>query len=354
MIPVVFYDPACPAPYSVRQLRESALGGTEATVTRIAEALDAVVIQHNRRQPEGRYLPPTPMPEAEHLVVLRDPRAIPAARRLCPQARVHLWVHDLIAPGSKRGRRLAAAAALLRDLDATIICVSDFQRHGVQATLRRRLGPGLVRTKTIYNPIDDELAPDGSPVDPCKLVFFSSPNKGLAFTLDVFRAVRRRMPDMRLLVANPGYKHWRPVSIDGVEWLGPLPHERVLAHVRTALCTFCLNFVIPETFGLVFAESKALGTPVLAHACGAADEVLADVRQTLPVTAAHRAYEATAGLLPPRLRGVPARIADRLGLFEQHVERIRAWRSGERPSTGPDPRFFRSTVVGQWRELLRT
>src|SRR5690348_10745745 len=57
MSPVLFFDPGCPAPYSRLTLDEAALGGTEATVVRIAEALDAVVIQHNRMQAEGRYRP---------------------------------------------------------------------------------------------------------------------------------------------------------------------------------------------------------------------------------------------------------------------------------------------------------
>src|SRR5579884_2370802 len=57
MSPVLFYDPGCPAPYSRRTLETAALGGTEATVVRIAEALDADVMQHNRTEADGRYLP---------------------------------------------------------------------------------------------------------------------------------------------------------------------------------------------------------------------------------------------------------------------------------------------------------
>jgi glycosyltransferase involved in cell wall biosynthesis len=122
--------------------------------------------------------------------------------------------------------------------------------------------------------------------------------------------------------------------------------------VRGALCTFFPNFVIPETFGLVFAESHALGTPVLTLDCGAALEVLGDPQEVLPLKRAYRLYEAAAGRLPGRWRAAPARLAAAAGLFDAYIERIRAWRSGRRPHAVPDPRFRLSTVTAQWRALL--
>jgi glycosyltransferase involved in cell wall biosynthesis len=212
---------------------------------------------------------------------------------------------------------------------------------------------------TIYNPVDDDLKPDGSEVDTAKLVFFSSPNKGLALTLDAFQAARRVMPDLRLRVGSPGYKSLRRAGmesvdgkIDGVEWLGALPHARILAEVRTALCVFYPNFVLPETFGLVLAEAKAVGTPVLTHDCGAAAEVLADPRQILPITPAVRLYEQAAQLFPNRARPLIAPWAARLGLFDPYVERVRAWRHGGRPTTEPDARFKLTAVAQRWRSLF--
>ena len=350
---ILFFDWTCQQPYDTRTLRQQAMGGTEASITRIADALDAFVIQHNRSEAYGRYRPPQRISAITHVVLNRDARALPRIRELYPRARVYLWVHDQLNPGSKRGRRLASTAALLREMSVTVICVSDSQRRGVEETLRRIRVDDRVRACTIYNPIDDALAPDGSPVDERKLVFFSSPNKGLKFTLDAFRALREQMPDLRLVVGNPGYKIRKTAAIEGVEYLGPQPQERIHAEVRTALCTFFPNFVLPETFGLVLAESKAVGTPVLTHDCGAAAEVLADPQQTLPVTFAQRAYETLLGDLSPRWRSAPARLAARLGLFDRYVERIRAWRNGARPRTGPDPRFRLSTVTAQWHALLQ-
>jgi glycosyltransferase involved in cell wall biosynthesis len=309
-------------------------------------------MQHNRTEAYGNYLPPGKLPGIEHVILNRDSRALPQVRELFPGAKTYLWVHDQLNPGSKRGRRLASTARHLRELAVTVICVSDTQRRGVEATLLRIGVDDCVRALTIYNPVDDSLVPDGSPFDERKLVFFSSPNKGLAFSLDAFRALRRRMPDLRLQVGNPGYKIRKAATIEGVEYLGPQPQERIHKEVRTALCTFFPNFVLPETFGLVFAESKAVGTPVLTHDCGAAAEIVGDPEQVLPVTFAQKAYEAALSNFSPSMRSGPARIADSLGLFDRYVERIRAWREGRRPITVPDPRFHLTAVADRWRAVL--
>jgi glycosyltransferase involved in cell wall biosynthesis len=330
------------------------MGGTEATVIRVADALEALVAQHNRTEDYERYRSPVRMPEITSVVINRDSRALPRVLDLYPNARFFLWIHDQLKPGSKRAGWLASTAGLLREVKATIVCVSDSQRRGVEAALRTMRLEQDVRAHTIYNPIDDALAPDGSMVDRDKLVFFSSPNKGLKFTLDAFRALRRQIPQLRLVVGNPGYKVRKSVVIDGVEYLGPQPQARIHEEVRTALCTFFPNFVIPETFGLVFAESNALGTPVLTHDCGAAAEVIGDRNQVLPVTAAYRAYETLLTHVATSWRAGPARIAELFGLFDAYAARIQEWRSGARPRVGPDPRFRLSTVTQQWRELLRS
>ncbi|MBV9695576.1 MAG: glycosyltransferase family 4 protein [Gammaproteobacteria bacterium] len=352
MSSLLFFDPSCQQPYDTGTLLAKASGGTEASLTRIADALGAYVMQHNRTEPSGRYLPPQPLPGIDAVVLNRDARALPRVRMLFPNARFFLWVHDQLRPHSKRGRRLARSAALLEELAVTVVCVSDAQRRGVEATLRHGGAGARARAVTIYNPIDDALAPGPGPPDLNKLVFFSSPNKGLYFALDVFATLRRAMPELRLLVGNPGYKAYRRAPQPGVEFLGALPQARVHAEVRGALCTFCPNFLVPETFGLVFAESHALGTPVLTVDCGAALEVVGDRAQVLPLRRAWRAYEALLNPLPPAWRRGPARLAGAAGLFEDFTARIRTWRAGGRPAVQPDPRFRLAAVSAQWRALL--
>jgi len=328
------------------------MAGTELTVSRVADALGAWVMQRYRSVPEGRYVPASAVEGVEHVVLLRDARCLPEMRDRFPKARLYLWLHDRILPGSKNGRRLAAQASLLRRQPLTVICVSDWQRTGAQAVLQRMRGCGHVRAHTIYNPIEDSLTPNDTAVDPTKLVFFSSPNKGLPYTLDAFRALRQCMPDLHLQVGNPGYKDLPRVHVEGVEWLGALPTAAIQAEVRTALCVVHFNFVLAETFGLVFAEANAVGTPVLTHDYGAAREVISDSRQLLPVCLSQQAYERTARMLPLNWRRASTRYGMRLGIFDPYIERIRAWREGERPTTGPDARFRFSAVMQRWRTLL--
>jgi glycosyltransferase involved in cell wall biosynthesis len=354
MSPVLFYDPVCQQPYDTRTLHTQGMGGTESTLVRVADALGAWVIQHNRTHDWERYRRPQRLAGITHVIVNRDSRALPYVKELCePGARIYLWLHDRFHPRSRRARWLAATAPLLRESGATAVCVSDWQRAGVEATLRSIELADVVRALTLYNPVDDALRPDDTPLDPDKLVFFSSPNKGLDFALDAFGALRGALPQLRLLIGNPGYKESDAVPRAGVEFLGALPQARMHAAVRGALCTFAPNFRIPETFGLVYAESHALGTPVLTHDCGAAGEIVGDAQQLLPVSGAARRYEAIAGALPASWRRGTARLAAAAGLFDAYIERIRHWRSGARPQTGPDPRFRLSLITEQWRRLLR-
>src|SRR6185437_6835247 len=107
-----------------------------------------------------RYRTPEKMPEITGVVINRDSRALPRVRDLYPNARIFLWIHDQLRPGSRRAGWLASTADLLREVRATIVCVSDSQRRGVDAALQSMRLDEAVRTHTIYNPIDDALAPD--------------------------------------------------------------------------------------------------------------------------------------------------------------------------------------------------
>ena len=75
MSPTLFFDPACQQPYDTMTLRQQAMGGSEATVTRVADALEALVVQHNRSESYGRYRAPERMPEIQSVVINRDSRA---------------------------------------------------------------------------------------------------------------------------------------------------------------------------------------------------------------------------------------------------------------------------------------
>ncbi len=347
---IVFYDPICPVPYSKESLERGGLGGSEGCVVRIAEALNACVVQHCRDRPEGRYRPPFAATHVEHVVVLRDARAVQDVRRRFPNARIHVWLHDLAAPGSTRAKWLSKSDASLRG--ATLVCVSDFLHARIAAIVEGLASAGEVKIRTIFNPIADDLGPAPEAVDENRLIFLSSPNKGLGYALTAFEVLQEALPGLRLFIANPGYRELRTHEFPGVFWLGKLPHAQAMAYVRTSFAVFMPNLLLPETFGLVYAEANAVGTPVLAHDVGAAREVLHPANPVLPVHARQlvcaRAARELRMSAPRWLSGA----ARGLGVFDDYVETLRAWRAGQRPQVLADPRFRLSAVVREWRQLL--
>ena len=283
---VLFIDTVCSKPYSAKVLDSEPLGGTEATVTRIAEGLkstyDVIVAQHNRTIDETTsgvlytslgILESKIRPRA--VVALRSPLTIPLTYERWRDAKQLLWCHDLVT------KDLLLNARILNDCKVTIVTVSDFHKQNISSLFLTNTeydGRANVTVKRVYNPIDDNLRPDDTERDNSKMVFLSSPHKGLDLTLEYFTRLRQTRPDLKLHVANPGYYKGKPIDIPGVVNLGELTHDQVIKNLRDAMCLFYPNTVFPETFGLVLAEANAVDTPVLCHRFGAAAEVLGDIQ----------------------------------------------------------------------------
>jgi glycosyltransferase involved in cell wall biosynthesis len=203
----------------------------------------------------------------------------------------------------------------------------NIRGHLTEACALRPLA-SKVPVDYIYNPIPDGLDKSDGPYDPTKLVYFSAPWKGLDLVLEAFQRVRRSMPDMRLYLACPGYttadEAPAPGPNDNVTYLGRLAQPDALEQVRSALCVFYPANRVPESFGCVFAESHAVGTPVLAHPFGAACELLS--------------------------RDELVDAED----IEAIVQRIRSWRNGLRPVVSTNDQVRLSTVAAAWERLLLT
>jgi len=326
---VVFFDPCCPKPYDAATLRTQGLGGSEASVVRVAEALarervETWVMQHNRAAPSSAaaqraaYVSTAQAAEIskpDAVVVLRNPDALVPARHEFPDARLYLWLHDL--GNADFARAILEHCAETR---AEAIAVSHWYAAHVSddEELNRRLRP-----RVIYNPIDDDLPRPAAAFDRDKLAFLSSPQKGLAATLRLFERARVEInADFRLFVANPGYRESGVSGERNVVDLGALPHAQAIEHARNALCVFYPNDVYPETFGLVFAEADAVGTPVLTRDVGAAREILCDPREVCASA-------------------------------NEVLARLEAWYRGARPAVRAKPEFLTSNVVKSWLALVR-
>ena len=107
------------------------------------------------------------------------------------------------------------------------------------------------------------------------------PQKALSVA---FEAVRRN-EDVTLLVAGDGPERTKieAGAPANVRFLGAQPRERVFELMRGADATLLSSDW--ESFGLVVAESLAVGTPVLAASAGGVGEVLEDGRNGLLVPA---------------------------------------------------------------------
>jgi glycosyltransferase involved in cell wall biosynthesis len=353
---VLFYDSACPSPYASESLLGSGtrIGGAEATVVRVAEQLSlrqkVTVAQHNRTKLErtaGKDLEWLPSEDAlrppvapDAIVILRRVGDVRRLRRHYPTTRLFVWYHDWFDLAPKDGSakawllwqaKVEARVLLHARYDTVAVGVSRTHEQNIRQSLARAraLGwlEGRVKVDYVYNPIADDLGPasDRAGYDPNKLVFFSAPWKGLDLVLSAFAAVRRVLPELRLYVASPGYQsagQTDGAALENVVFLGSLPHAEVMSHVRTSLCVFYPADRIPETFGLVFAESNAVGTPVLTHPFGAAPEILTSEQL------------------------VDAHDTDAI------VARLRAWRNGSRPIVAAKPEYRLARVAGSWEDLL--
>ncbi|MDZ7641593.1 MAG: glycosyltransferase [Desulfurivibrio sp.] len=342
---ILFVDQKSSTPYDSAIMRREAVGGTEASLVTVAEGLAAThrvaVVQLGRQQPVEfspslRYLPlhsPHPFGNqpADAVVILRRIRAIPAYRRRFPQARIHVWLHNWQRPEVvlKRGilarnhcSLITVSDALLQDTDRLI--------NGWPARLLVSCigAGGRVPIRRIYNPVDIKPPAEPVNVDHDRLIFFSTANKGLKQVLEAFATVHAAFPTMRLEIAGSTQAGLQKQVPDctrrpGINFLGRIPRQELLARVQTSLCVFYPQATHPETFGLVFAEANAVGTPVLAHDFGSAAEILQDPAQLV------NAHDHTAIL-----------------------ERIKQWRSGDRPQVGRRDEFRPRAVINQWRQLL--
>ena len=325
---IAIVDPCSAAGYDLQDIDTGGLGGTEATVLRVASAIgaqfDMAHFQNGRTEkrlsPAGRLWPLAdldPARDFDAVIVLNRWKVALKLRKRYPDTAIFLWLH--IYPG-RHNRTMGTA---LKEANIPVICVSHTHARQLQAFLGDQATPQLY---VIYNPLDNDLRPDATPRDPNRLLFASSPHKGLAQVFGQFAALRAHFPDLTLAVADPGYLRWETGPVpQGVVFLGALSHPALIRQMRRASCLFYPQTSFAETFGLVLAEANAVGTPVLVHrGLGANDEIVADARQQVN------------GNDPGEI-----------------CQRIDAWRRLP-PAVSGNPAFRLNRVARQWAQLLRS
>lgn len=328
--PILFYDPSSPRGYDHESLLNESLGGTEGTVIRIAEKLGekyTVVVAEKKKTTSTtsknvQYIPFSPfllsMPW-HAVIVLRNFDTVMRVRDALPNTPLWLWAHDLVET------RFLTYVHLLKKKNIGVITVSEFhKKQWKDLRLIDPLIPEFPLIKVIYNPIDDNLKPDDTPVNKAKLLFPSAAWKGLDNTIRVFKNLKKIQSDFELVITNPSYHETKIITHNGVHYLGSQTHARNIQEMRSSLAVFQMNHEAPETFGLVFAEANAVGTPCLAHPFGAATEVLTNPDQLI------NTYDR-----------------------EAVIQKILDWRFKERPSVDIPDKFRLSQVIKEWEKLLQ-
>lgn len=337
---LIIADGFCPRPYSDQSLQSEAMGGTESAVVLLAEALsndyEVTVFQHCRKadyvssrgvtyKGTANWRTTASTTLRSQVIVINSPKLLGIWARGQRHSGLYLWRHNFL------GNRHRSISETLQHCDATMVCVSRYQRNHAL-----RLGSAgsyacspedtslNQRTTVIPNPVLIQV-PDkhNKNFDPDQLIFCSSPHKGLEQVLSYFVKARQAIPTLKLLIANPGYMHDKLIEERGVCVTGALSRVQLHTRISSSLCVFYPQSSFLETFCLVAAEANALGTPILAPSIGALPEVTSPPTQLLPVLS-----------------------------INEIIEKLHHWRTGSRPKTILKGDFSVDQVAHQWRKLL--
>lgn len=325
---LIIADLTTPKPYEKQSLEVHGLGGTEASVIRIAEGLGALgarvgVVEHNLNVPlmgeNAFYLPASMIDEIDthNFVSLRGTHFLDR----WPAARKYSWHEDLPGEVFKTMRE-----AFVK-YKTTVIAASQWHKGVLENEIHIADAGDNPPVTHIYNPVEDSLfVPKNVDVkyDRNKLCWVASPHKGFSEALKMFNKLIEVSgnQDFRLYIFNPGYMHNSDIYQNRfIVDVGPVPCKELWQQVSESLCLFYPT-EFEETFGNIAAESNAVHTPVLTCKKAALAETVSSEKQFVP-------YDTDAV-----------------------IERVMQWHSGDRPKVWGQDRFRLSNVLMDWVKLL--
>ena len=342
---ILFIDAKCSENYDFKYMESHPLGGTESTVLRLVKELakehkvylsqinrteqyienGVTFIHHNESLSQKEFLP-------DIIIIIRKYKYLKIYSSVYPKAKMFVWVHNF-SKYEILGRRHWMAKT-----NAKIICVSQNHKKHIDKILNGKVS-WLFRLLAfkfknipityVYNTIEHEFSNKVYTTDPNKLIFFSSPYKGLREVLNHFSELLKKEPNYKLYItagedSQKAYNLNKDViHSDSVVLLGRISKDEVISHVQESFCVFYPQHVFAETFGLVYVEANCAGTPVLAHDIGSANEVMKNKEQL-----------------------VDARNS------QEVVNKILSWKKNGRPSVTCDERFFISHAIIKWKKVL--
>ena len=336
---ILFLDNTYPEPYQVSTLESQAIGGTESSIIKTAQILSKfyrVLVAQKYRQnlhienEQLSFIPKKTMTQynPDYIVILRKYPILKAIQKSFPNAKFFLWIHTY------KNYEYAFKRIGLSNTNTTIICNSKtHQQHTIKLLNNTLLGKlfSIVSKPTAvsycYNPVDKPFNPiisKDSKKDLNKLLFFSSPNKGLKQIIKCFEYMNKQLPRLKLYIANPGYKmDNNKVENTNIIILGSLPHKEMMEHLSQSLCVFYPQDSFAETFGLIYAEANAYRTVVMGHDIGAAYEILHKNNNLIDANN-----------------------------YDEILETIKLWQRNY-PEVNYNNDFSNETILSQWKELFQ-
>ncbi|MBL7004918.1 MAG: glycosyltransferase family 4 protein [Gammaproteobacteria bacterium] len=304
---VLFIDPKASETYDFEYLKTHSIGGTESTLLNIVRGLastnEVTVAQLNRPEEKSEFnvkyiaidsLESRAEYQPDVVILLRKYKLLTKYRQLYPNAKLYVWVHNF------QNHDVLGRRHRIVDSKAKVICVSEAHKRYMQNILNGTLSWFFrfltfrfqsIDIESIYNPVDEIKLKHVDPVDPNKLLFFSTPNKGLDQVLKQFEILVETQPQYHLYIAGADLNLLKSHQLDTpivyskqVTVLGKIPREKTDHHIQTSFCVFYTQNTFAETFGLIFAEANRVGTPVLTADIGAAAEILSDDTQLIDVS----------------------------------------------------------------------
>lgn len=323
---VTFLDVTAYKPYDGLTMATEPLGGTEASVIRIAEALAAfglkvAVVEHVLQEPSTYnnvyYLPYEYLSQIDthNFIILRGTHGL----ELFPKAKKFSWHHDVASA------KLYEMRNKLLETETTVIAVSKWHKEQISRYLNDIENTDkVVLIKTAYNPVPDQLydLPQVE-INKNKLIWAASPHKGLDVAVALFKRLRAFLPTVELHVYNPGYFTTTLEQEPGVILYGAVACIQLWKSMHSALCVFYPT-KFEETFGCIAAEANAIGTPVAGYRIAGLNE----------------SAEGQRGLLPP---------GDDVALLKQ----VEHWYNGYRPDVKGKEKFKTTEVVQKWLKWLQ-
>lgn len=265
ILDAVTYKPG----YSFETLATEPLGGTEGSILRLIATLgvDNFTLIGD---------PDLIKSDAKFVVHIRTARHLDAAHKRAPNARQVVWHHDL------GGTWCADDIPHYVKHKPTLLFLTEYHKsqfmdRGIRAYTLEQVCDEAKVLNYILPPLDH--IPQAQ-IDRNKLLFTSSPHKGLRHTIESFVMLRKRHPKLELHICNPGYLPDMTELPEGCVALGSLPSWKVWQEMATSFCMFHINHVFAETFGLVYRECNMLGTPFIGHPLGSLPETT-DNRQLI-------------------------------------------------------------------------